>query len=175
MSAATQSLAPSSTVVALVREPRSEICNRMVRLHKQAFGRGPTSCRLLFPDPHSLMVLLEETLTVSERNLVTMGEIERLSDARIFVQSKLEPQARAIVEDALQRRTRAFITGMDPLRDIAMYFFTLEPMDTTEDGTAAGAGSPGERTDDSDPGRMHGPQRPPLAEPRPVEQPPRGS
>jgi uncharacterized protein YbcI len=127
MTAARQSSATSTTVVAPVREPSLEICNRMVRLHKQAFGRGPTTCRPLFPDPDSLMVLLEETLTVSERNLVAMGEIERLSDARIFVQSKLEPEARAIVEDALQRRTRAFVTGLDPLRDIAMYFFTLEP------------------------------------------------
>ena len=102
-----------------------EICNRMVRLHKQAFGRGPTKCRALFADHQSLVVILEKTLTVSERNLLAMGEIARLHESRISAQSTLEHEARAIIEEVLQRRTLAFITGLDPRRDMTLHFFTL--------------------------------------------------
>jgi uncharacterized protein YbcI len=128
MSAVIQSSSPSPTVAgAPVRGSLLEICNRMVRLHKQALGRGPTKCRAYFPDPHSMVVLLEETFTVSERNLVAMGEFSRLHEARIFAQSALEREARAIVEDVLQRRTVAFITGLDPRRDVVLHFFGLAP------------------------------------------------
>jgi uncharacterized protein YbcI len=132
MSAVIQRSSPSRMVVAApVREPLLEISNRMVRLHKQALGRGPTKCRTHFPDPHSVVVLLEETLTVSERNLVAMGEFARLHEARVFAQSALEREARTIVEDVLRRPTVAFITGLDPRRDVVLHFFALAPADET--------------------------------------------
>lgn len=129
MSAVRQSPAPYPTAG---REPVLELCNRMVRLHKQTFGRGPTKCRAHFSDAWTLVILLEETLTVSEHNLLAIGEVARLMEARTFLQSTLEQEARAIVEDVLQRRTCAFITGVDPLQDLALYFFTLTPTDTVE-------------------------------------------
>ena len=126
MSALTQSAASSPAGATTARQgPLLEICNRMARLHKQAFGRGPTKCRALFADHQSLVVILEKTLTVSERNLLAMGEVARLHESRIFAQSTLEHEARTIIEEVLQRRTVAFITGLDPRRDMTLHFFTL--------------------------------------------------
>ena len=116
------------------RSPMLEIANAMVRLYKEAFGRGPTKARAQFAGQDTLVVILESSLTVAERNLVAMGEHQRLREARLFFQYALEDQFRAIVEQALGRRTVAFISGIDTHRDVAMEVFTLEPV---EDGEGA--------------------------------------
>ncbi len=111
------------------RSPMLEISNAMVRLYKEAFGRGPTKARAQFAGPDTLIVILESSLTVAERNLVAMGEHQRLREARLFFQYALEDQFRGIVEQALGRRTVAFVSGIDAARDVAMEIFTLEPTD----------------------------------------------
>jgi uncharacterized protein YbcI len=108
------------------RSPMLEISNAMVRLYKDAFGRGPTKACAQFAGPDTLVVILENSLTVAERNLVAMGEHQRLREARLFFQYALEDQFRAIVEQALGRRTVAFVSGLDTSRDVAMEVFTLE-------------------------------------------------
>jgi uncharacterized protein YbcI len=117
------------------RSPMLEISNAMVRLYKEAFGRGPTKARAHFAGQDTLIVILENSLTVAERNLVAMGEHQRLREARLFFQYALEDQFRAIVEQALGRRTVAFISGIDTTRDVAMEVFTLES--TGDDETTA--------------------------------------
>ena len=104
-----------------------EISNAMVRVYKEAFGRGPTKARAQFAGPDTLVVILEATLTVAERNLVAMGEHQRLREARLFFRHALEDRFRAIVEEALGRRTVAFVSGIDTNRDVAIEVFTLEP------------------------------------------------
>jgi uncharacterized protein YbcI len=104
----------------------------MVRLYKEAFGRGPTKARAHFAGPDTLVVVLEDSLTVAERNLVALGEHQRLREARLFFQYALEDQFRAIVEEALGRRTVAFVSGLDTARDVAMEVFTLEPASADE-------------------------------------------
>ena len=104
-----------------------EISNAMVRVYKETFGRGPTKARAQFAGPDTLVVILEASLTVAERNLVAMGEHQRLREARLFFQYALEDQFRAIVEEALGRRTVAFVSGIDTKRDVAIEVFTLEP------------------------------------------------
>jgi uncharacterized protein YbcI len=116
------------------RSPMLEIANAMVRLYKEAFGRGPTKARAQFAGQDTLVVILENSLTVAERNLVAMEEHQRLREARLFFQYALEEQFRAIVEQALGRRTVAFVSGMDTARDVAMEVFTLEP--ASDDQTA---------------------------------------
>jgi uncharacterized protein YbcI len=109
------------------RSPMLEISNAMVRLYKEAFGRGPTKARAQFAGQDTLVVILENSLTVAERNLVALGEHQRLREARLFFQYALEEQMRGIVEEALGRRTVAFVSGIDTERDVAMEVFTLEP------------------------------------------------
>jgi uncharacterized protein YbcI len=124
------------------RSPMLEISNAMVRLYKEAFGRGPTKARAQFAGPDTLVVMLESSLTVAERNLVAMGEHQRLREARLFFQYALEDQFRAIVEQALGRRTVAFISGIDTHRDVAMEVFTLESSDDVVSDDGSGPDEP---------------------------------
>jgi uncharacterized protein YbcI len=109
------------------RDPLLAISSRMVRLYKDTFGRGPTRARASFAGSAALVVVLEHTLTVAERNMVEMGAHQRLREMRLFTQSALEQEARAIVEEVLRRPTTAYITGLDPQHDVAIQFFSLGP------------------------------------------------
>lgn len=104
-----------------------QISNAVVRLYKDAFGRGPTKARAQFAGPDTLVVVLEDSMTVVERNLAAMGEHGRLRDARMFFQYALEEEFRAIIERSLGRRTVAFISGIDTRHDVSVEVFTLEP------------------------------------------------
>jgi uncharacterized protein YbcI len=104
-----------------------QISNAMVRLYKEAFGRGPTKARAQFAGPDTLVVLLQDSMTVAERNLAAMGEHQRLREARLFFQHALEDEFRNSVEKILQRRTIAFASGIDTNRDLSVEVFTLEP------------------------------------------------
>jgi uncharacterized protein YbcI len=117
-----------SVVTATVdRSPLLEISNAMVALFKDAFGRGPTKVRAQFAGHDTLLVILESSLTVAERNLVAMGEHRRLREARLFLSDALEDRFRAIVEQALGRKTLAYVSGIDTARDVTIKLFTLEP------------------------------------------------
>lgn len=104
-----------------------QISNAMVRLYKEAYGRGPTKARAQFAGPDTLVILLEDSMTVVDRNLAAMGEHERLRESRLFFQHALEDEFRAVIERTLGRRTVAFISGIDSRHDVAIEVFTLEP------------------------------------------------
>jgi uncharacterized protein YbcI len=104
-----------------------ELSNAMVRLYKELFGRGPTKARANFAGPDTLVVVLENSMTVAERNLAALGEHGRLRDARLFFQYAAEHEFRTTVERILGRRTVAFVSGMDTREDVAVEVFTLEP------------------------------------------------
>jgi uncharacterized protein YbcI len=127
---ATERSSPPETVEELNTtnpSPMLQISTEMVRLYKEAFGRGPTKARAQFAGPDLLVVTLEDSLTVAERNLAAMGETERLREARMFFQYAMEDGFRAIVERALGRRTTAFISGIDVRQDVSLEAFMLEP------------------------------------------------
>ena len=111
-----------------------QISNAMVRIYKEGFGRGPTKARAQLAGPDTLVVMLEDSMTIVERNLVAMGEEKRVREARLFLQDALEDEFRACVERILGRRTLAFVSGIDTGRDVSIELFTLEPRATGDDG-----------------------------------------
>jgi uncharacterized protein YbcI len=54
--------------------PLLEIANVMVHLYKEAFGRGPSKARAQFAGSDTLVVLLEDMMTIAERQLLALGE-----------------------------------------------------------------------------------------------------
>lgn len=105
----------------------ASLSREMVRLYKDQFGRGPTKARSAFAGPNALLVTLENSLTPAERNLVKMGESQRMRDTRLLFQHSTEPQFRETVERVTNRTVRAFISGMDVGQDVAAELFYLEP------------------------------------------------
>jgi uncharacterized protein YbcI len=65
------------------RSVLTAISNEMVQLYKQQFGRGPTAARTIWAGSDVITVIVESTLTPAERNLVRLGEHERLRETRM--------------------------------------------------------------------------------------------
>jgi uncharacterized protein YbcI len=104
------------------------ISNEIVRLYKLQFGRGPTKARTYWGGSDVLSVVLEDTLTPAERNLVNMGEHQRLRDTRIFFQYASVRDFCEPVERLTGRKVRAFISGVDTEADgLSAELFILHP------------------------------------------------
>ena len=104
------------------------ISNEMVRLYKQQFGRGPTKARSSWAGPDTLVVVLEETLTPAERNLVRLGEHERLRESRSFFQYASVREFCEPVERLTGRKVRAFVSGTDAeVEGLSVETFVLHP------------------------------------------------
>ena len=108
--------------------PLLDISNATVRLYKETFGRGPTHARARFAGTDTLVVLLQDTMTVSERKLAELGEHERLRAHRLLVHRAVDDKLRAVVERILSRRTLSLISGIDPHCDVAVEVFLLAPV-----------------------------------------------
>jgi uncharacterized protein YbcI len=110
----------------------TEITNTMVRLYKDQFGRGPKKARTLWCSDDVLTVLLEETLTPAERNLVQMGEHQRLRDTRMFFQYATVRGFCEPVEAITGRKVRAFLSSIDTEVDgLSTETFVLHPVGYT--------------------------------------------
>jgi uncharacterized protein YbcI len=105
----------------------AEISREMVHLYKVQFGRGPTRARTSFAGPDTVICALEDSFTPAERRLVAMDEHQRLRDVRLFFQHATEREFYAIIENALNRKVRAFISGVDTRADVSAEIFFLEP------------------------------------------------
>jgi uncharacterized protein YbcI len=105
---------------------RATISREMVRLYKEQFGRGPTKAHTIIVGD-VVLCSLEDSFTPAERNLVAMGEHQRLRDVRLFFQHSSEKLFRKAVEDATGRKVRAFVSGTDAAQDVSCEVFYLEP------------------------------------------------
>jgi uncharacterized protein YbcI len=104
------------------------ISNEMVRLYKDQFGRGPTKTRTSWAGPDTLITVLEDTLTPAERNLVKLGEHQRLRDVRMFFQYATLTDFCEPVERLTGRKVRSFVSGIDTASDgLATEIFVLHP------------------------------------------------
>jgi len=110
-------------------EPQSvlaSISREMVRLYKEQFGRGPTKTRTDWAGPDVLVCTLENTFTPAERNLVDLGEHERVRDMRMFFQYATVREFCEPVERLTGRNVRSFLSGIDTQVDgLAMETFVL--------------------------------------------------
>jgi uncharacterized protein YbcI len=104
-----------------------QVSNEMVRLYKTQFGRGPTKVRTNWAGPDTLITTLENSLTRAERNMVAMGEHQRLRDIRTFFQYASESSFREVIERLTGREVAAFVSGIDAARDVSSEVFYLKP------------------------------------------------
>jgi uncharacterized protein YbcI len=74
-----------------------------------------------------VIVTLEDSLTPAERRLAEMGEHQRLRDTRLYFQHATEEQFKGVIEGLLDRKVRAFISGIDTRQDVSSEVFYLEP------------------------------------------------
>ena len=78
-------------------------------------------------------MVLENTLTPAERNLVRMGEHERLRETRMFFQYASVREFCEPVERITGRKVRAFISGIDTEIDgLTVETFILHPVGASD-------------------------------------------
>lgn len=112
--------APFGLMVAISRE--------MSQLYKEQFGRGPTKVRSEWAGPDVIVVLLEDTLSPAERNLVKMGEHQRLRDIRMFFQYSSVAEFCEPIERLTARQVRSFLSGIDTeVGGLSTETFVLHP------------------------------------------------
>jgi uncharacterized protein YbcI len=116
----------------------AEISREMVRIYKVQFGRGPTKARTAFAGPDLVVCTLEDSLTPVERRMAEIGDHERLRDLRLYFQHVTEGQFCEVIERALRRKVRAFVSGMDTSKDVAAELFYLEPETDSTDRVEIG-------------------------------------
>jgi uncharacterized protein YbcI len=104
--------------------PRLRISNEIVHLHSEYYGRGPSKAKTYIQDD-LVVVVLEETFTPAERTLIDRGEGDGIHDIRRRFQQVMEDQFKAIVEEAMGRPVRAFMSETDLDQDIAIDVFLL--------------------------------------------------
>lgn len=110
--------------------PLQAVCNAMVKLHREQFGRGSTGARAHFAGPDALLCVLSGVLLPAERTLVEMGDQERVVDTRMAFQHATRAEFIAAVEQIMQRKVAAFASGMDPDNDTAFEAFSFAPLST---------------------------------------------
>jgi uncharacterized protein YbcI len=122
-----------------VRFLLSQISNEMVRIYEDQFGRGAVRARTYWCGPDALTVLLEDTLTTSDRRLVGMGESARLRDMRTLIQYSTVDEFCEPIERLTGRKVRAFVSGIDTAVDgLSVETFVLHPHGADAPSRAAG-------------------------------------
>jgi len=105
------------------------VSNAMVALHKEQFGRGPTSARSHFAGPDTLICVLDDALLPAERKMVAMGEQQRVRDSRTAFQVATAEEFVRVVEEIVNRRVRAFACATDVDEGIVFENFVFESSD----------------------------------------------
>jgi uncharacterized protein YbcI len=103
------------------------VSNALVGLHKEQFGRGPTTARTSYAGPDAMLCVLEDALLPAERAMVEMGEAQRVRESRLFMQVATSPRFVEIVEGIVERKVRSFASASDPENGVVMEIFVFEP------------------------------------------------
>lgn len=106
------------------------ISNGIVQLLSRYTGRGPTKARTVL-DTNYVLVVMEDTLTKAERNLVAAGQTDSVLEQRAAFKQIIGPEAIAVVEEAAGRKVRAHLSDLSPEANISIEVFLLEPRPET--------------------------------------------
>ena len=109
-------------------EMNEAISARIVHLLHERTGRVPTKARTIGAE-NLIVCVVEDTLTVGERNLVRAGEAPLVLATRRAFQRTMEAAYVSTVEDISGREVSAFMSDnhLDP--DTAVEVFLLTPRD----------------------------------------------
>ena len=115
------------------------VSNALVALHKEQFGRGPTSARSNYAGPDTLVCVFEDALLPAERAMVEMGEHHRVRESRMWFQVATSRRFIDAVEGIVGRTVYSFASATDPERGVVMEIFIFERSDGANDGDGRGA------------------------------------
>ena len=104
----------------------AEVSRRLVQLHKESYGRGPTKARS-FMSENVLVCLLEGGFLPSERTLRDHGHGDLVTNSREAMQDVLREQFMETVAEITGRPVIGFMSATDEQREMSAEVFVLEP------------------------------------------------
>ena len=102
------------------------ISNRIVRLHKEVYGKGPTRARTLYQGD-VVVVILRGGFTTVEQTLHRAGRDRAVVRQRAAVHEVVKNQFIGAVEELTGRRVIGFMSASQQDPDMAAEIFLLEP------------------------------------------------
>lgn len=102
-----------------------DITDAVVRITREAIGRGPVSARVIM-DAEAVVVLMHDTLTKAEHSLVDGGFVAEVLASRRAFQTLLRPAYIEAVERATGRTVQTFMSANHASPDHAAEIFLLD-------------------------------------------------
>lgn len=106
-------------------EMTAAISRGMVKLIAEYTGRGPTKARTVYGQD-VVVITLAENLTRAEQRLVEGGRAQLVLDGRRAIQSVMQEEAVAMVQDLTGRTVTAFLSDNCVEPDVAVEVFLLD-------------------------------------------------
>jgi uncharacterized protein YbcI len=107
-------------------EGLARITSALVSLHKEFYGKGPVKAKSFLVNDTAICVL-EGGFTIVERTLIEAGEETAVHQIRHRFQAVMKAQFSGVVEEALGRTVRAYLSSVHTDPDVAVELFMLEP------------------------------------------------
>lgn len=104
----------------------ARISNRIVQLHKEYYGRGPTKAKTYFQDD-LVVVLMRGGFTKVEQTLLEAGRGDSVISQRMAFQEAMRPRLKEVIEEELGRKVSGFMSGSHQEPDLLGEMFILEP------------------------------------------------
>jgi uncharacterized protein YbcI len=105
----------------------ARLCGRVAAVYRRVWGRGPVKSTAHWAGADTLVVLLQDGHTESEKTLLACGRAEQLLAGRGALHSVIEDELRATVEQVVGRPVEAVLSAnrLDP--DVSAHLFMLAP------------------------------------------------
>jgi uncharacterized protein YbcI len=101
------------------------ISNAIVKLLHENSGRGPTKARTTIHE-NVVLVMLEDTLTKGEQNLVRKGRAEKVLEIRHEFQEAMREDCGLVIGQLTGRKVLAFMSANHLEPDLAAEIFVLD-------------------------------------------------
>jgi uncharacterized protein YbcI len=101
------------------------VARAVVHAHNEYRGRGPTRAQAFFSG-HMIVVLMEDTMTQAERSLVRDGKNDAVFAVRRQMQSTMQADMVASIEDLTGQKVIAFMSANHIAPDYAAELFVLD-------------------------------------------------
>lgn len=104
----------------------ANISRRIVQLHKEYYGKGPTKART-YHEGDVVLVLLRGGFTKVEATLLEEGRQDAVAAQRREFQEVMVDRFKAVVEEETGQKVVAFMSGNHQDPDLLAQVFVLEP------------------------------------------------
>jgi uncharacterized protein YbcI len=116
-------------------DTRGNISRRMVQLHKEFYGKGPTKAKT-YLNGDLIVVLMRGGFTRVEETLLQEGRGDSVIQQRADFQSVMLGRFKEVVEEESGRNVVAMMSGSHQHPDLLGEMFVLEPTDILVDDAA---------------------------------------